>query len=140
MSIPGSGIVYSLVITLKHLFRPKVTLRYPLRKQAMAERFFALMNLVTDENGVEKCTGCGICASNCPTHCITIVKGKREDGKPCAEKYQVNIQQCMFCGICVEVCPFDALHVGHKFELSTYDREHMVYQKEDILVRTGGEK
>lgn len=140
MKIPGIGIVSSLLITLKHVFRPKITLRYPLRKQTMSERFFGLMNLVTDENGVEKCTGCGICATNCPTHCITIVKGKREDGKPCAQEYNVNIQQCMFCGICVEVCPFDALHVGHRYELSTYTREQLQKNKNDLLVLHGGDR
>jgi NADH-quinone oxidoreductase subunit I len=140
MNFPGKGIVSSLLITLKYIFRPKITLRYPLRKQAMSERFFALMNLVTDEHGVEKCSGCGICATNCPPHCITIVKGKREDGKPCAQEYSVNIQQCMFCGICVEVCPFDALHVGHRYELATYNRADMVYNKNDLLVRFGGTK
>jgi NADH-quinone oxidoreductase subunit I len=140
MNYPGKGIVSSLLITLKHIFRPKITLRYPLRKQAMSERFFGLMVLTTDEHGVEKCTACGICANNCPTHCITMTKGKREDGKPFAQEYHINIQQCMFCGICVEVCPFDALHVGHRYELSTYNRESLDYGKNDLLVGFGGDR
>jgi formate hydrogenlyase subunit 6/NADH:ubiquinone oxidoreductase subunit I len=27
----------------------------------------------------------------------------------------------MFCGLCVESCPFDAIVMGHDFELATSD-------------------
>ncbi len=134
----GKGIIRSLWVTLKHIFRPKVTLRYPKQKQPMSPRFFALMRLNREQNGREKCTACGICALNCPTHVITIIKGKREDGSAYPLEYNMNIQQCMFCGICVEVCPFDALAVGHKYELACYTRGQMVYKKEDLLASTGG--
>jgi len=134
----GTGIASSLWVTFKNIFRVKVTLRYPKQKQAMVPRFFALMRMVRDENGREKCTACGICANNCPTHAITIEKGKREDNTPFPVKYSVNVQQCIFCGICVEVCPFGALQVGHKYELSSYTREGMIHEKEELLLPFGG--
>lgn len=134
----GTGIFQTLWVTFMHIFRKKVTLRYPKQKQPMAERFFGLMRLKRDENGVDKCTGCGICALNCPTKVISMEKGKREDGKPYAVWYKVDIQRCMFCGICVEVCPFDALISGQKYELSSYTRDGMIYNKEDLLLPTGG--
>lgn len=134
----GKGIIMSLWVTLKHIFRPKVTLRYPKQKQPMSPRFFALIRLLRDKNGKEKCTGCGICALNCPTRAIAFAKGKREDGSQYALEYSINIQQCMFCGICVEVCPFGALAVGHKYELACYTREQMVYKKEELLASTVG--
>jgi NADH-quinone oxidoreductase subunit I len=129
----GQGIASSLVTTLKHIFRKKITLRYPKKKQPMDKRFFALMRLSMDDNGKLKCTACGICAKNCPVHAITIKRGKREDGKPYPEEYEINIQQCMFCGICVEVCPFDALQIGNFYELSSYSRKGLVYDKEDLV-------
>jgi NADH-quinone oxidoreductase subunit I len=129
----GKGILKSLSVTLKNLFEKKVTLRYPKKIQPMYDRYFGLMKLMRDENGIEKCTGCGICAANCPTHAIELTKGKREDGKPFAQTYRILIQQCMFCGICVEVCPFDALKVGHTYTLAVYDRDHMIYNKEQLL-------
>jgi len=137
----GKGIISSLWVTLEHIFRKKVTLRYPKQRQAMVQRFFGLQRLTRDVNGREKCTACGICATNCPVHCITIVKGKREDdGKPYPVEYTIGVQQCIFCGICVEVCPFDALHVGHRYELAGYSREDGFYQKVDLLIPVGGAK
>ena len=35
----------------------------------------------------------------------------------------------MYCGICVEVCPFDANEMTPHFELSTYDRQQLVYDR-----------
>lgn len=129
----GKGILSSLGITLKYLFSKKITLRYPKQKQKMDERFFGLMVLARNEEGKELCTGCGICAFHCPTHAIQLTKGKREDNTPYAVSYKILIQQCMFCGICVEVCPFDAIRCGHQYELASYDRENMIYSKEDLL-------
>ncbi len=136
----GKGIFASLLLTLKHLFRKKITLRYPKKKQPMDPRFFGLMRLVKDETGKLKCTACGICARNCPVHAIEIKKGKREeDGKPYPIEYTVQIQQCMFCGICVEVCPFDALHVGNYYELASFSRKGLTYLKDDLSNQPGGE-
>ncbi|HOO96293.1 MAG TPA: NADH-quinone oxidoreductase subunit I [Caldisericia bacterium] len=135
----GKGIAENLWVTFKHIFRKKITLRYPKKKQPMEPRFFGLMRLVRDENGKEKCTACGICANNCPVHAITIVKGKNEEGKPFAQEYDVNIQQCMFCGICVESCPFGALVTGNFFELASFSREGMLYKKEELLNSSGGD-
>jgi len=70
-----------------------------------------------------------------------VVKGKRDgDRKPYPTTYTVMIQQCIFCGICVEVCPFDALHVGHHYELACYTREEGIFQKVDLLIPLGGAK
>ena len=135
----GKGIVLSMLLTLKHLFRKKITLRYPKKKQPMNPRFFGLMRLVSDENGKLKCTACGICARNCPVHAIEIKKAKNEEGKFYPEEYNVKIQQCMFCGICVEVCPFDALHVGNYYELASFSREGMIYNIDDLSKQPGGE-
>lgn len=132
----GKGILSSLGVTLRYLFSKKITLRYPKKKQKMMDRFFGLMALSRDENGEERCTGCGICAANCPTHAIEVIKGKNEQGKPFALTYKILIQQCMFCGLCVEVCPFDAIRVGHQYELAAYDRLHLVYTKEDLLEKS----
>lgn len=41
-----------------------------------------------------KCTGCGLCKSNCPFGAIDMVNGKPE----------LNAA-CKVCGICVKNCP-----------------------------------
>ena len=45
-----------------------------------------------------KCTGCGLCQSNCPFGAIEMVGGKPE----------LNAA-CKVCGICVKNCPEKAI-------------------------------
>ena len=45
-----------------------------------------------------KCTGCGLCVSNCPFGAIEMVNGKPE----------LNAA-CKVCGICVKNCPEKAI-------------------------------
>jgi Na+-translocating ferredoxin:NAD+ oxidoreductase RNF subunit RnfB len=51
----------------------------------------------------EKCTGCTICAKNCPVECIT--------GKP-KGLHVINIDACAKCGKCITCCNFDAVYKG----------------------------
>ena len=46
----------------------------------------------------EKCTGCGICADECPAEAIRIENDKA-----------VISEECTDCGTCVDECPDKAL-------------------------------
>jgi NADH-quinone oxidoreductase subunit F len=48
----------------------------------------------------EKCTGCTVCATSCPTNAIS---GERK------QMHVVNQDQCIKCGKCFTVCRFDAV-------------------------------
>ena len=48
----------------------------------------------------DKCIGCGSCAEECPTSCIS-----EKDGK-----YVINGDECVDCGACEGACPVDAPH------------------------------
>ena len=69
-------------------------------------------------------TSCGICAKVCPPQCIWIVQGKGDDGRPrpLATEFYIDASICMSCGFCAEYCPFDAIKMGHEYELASYDR------------------
>jgi ferredoxin len=49
----------------------------------------------------EKCTGCGLCAINCPTEALTISQNSERDS------YQLLFRHdlCDACGICEKSCP-----------------------------------
>lgn len=56
----------------------------------------------------EKCTGCEICAGNCPYRAIGL-----EDGKAV-----YTLDSCFLCGQCLAVCPVDAIRLpGFHLEL-----------------------
>ncbi len=59
--------------------------------------------LLTYEIDPEKCTGCMVCAKNCPVDCI---EGKKK------EVHVIHQEDCIKCGICYSKCKFDAIKVS----------------------------
>lgn len=109
------------------------TVQYPEEKLAVPERFRFIPFLVVEgdpphpgqEVGQDWCTSCGICAKVCPPQCIWITRGthpKTGRPKPEPETFYIDIDICMNCGFCAEYCPFDAIKMGHNYELAGYDR------------------
>jgi NADH-quinone oxidoreductase subunit I len=43
------------------------------------------------------------------------------------------MSRCIFCGYCELACPFDAITLGHDYELAEMSRDAMVYTKEMLL-------
>ncbi len=62
----------------------------------------ACTKLLTYEVDPEKCTGCTVCAKNCPTDAID---GSRK------EVHFIRQDDCIQCGSCLSKCKFDAIKV-----------------------------
>ena len=61
----GLGVAKGLAQTIKHLFRPPVTVQFPEEKRNVPPR--ARTNLLWFD---ERCTGCSTCAQACPYEAI----------------------------------------------------------------------
>ena len=67
-------------------------------------------------------------------------RGRREHarepglgGRALRAVYEINMTRCIFCGYCEVACPFDAITMGHDYELSDYNRGDLIFTKEMLL-------
>jgi NADH-quinone oxidoreductase subunit I len=143
----AAAIAKGMSITLKEVFQPTQVENYPdgkgpMRGAKFQERFRGKHQLQRDENGLEKCVACFLCAAACPSNCIYIEAAENTEEKRIssaeryAKVYNIDYNRCIFCGYCVEACPTDAITHGHGFELASLNATTLVMRKEDLLVPT----
>jgi NADH-quinone oxidoreductase subunit I len=120
------GVAYRMSKDVRGVF----TVQYPEEKLPVPEEFRFIPFLIYEEkeDGTieHRCTSCGICAKVCPPQCIWITRSSDpKTGRPIPDpaEYYIDIDICMGCGFCAEYCPFDAIKMGHDYELATYDRK-----------------
>lgn len=101
--------------------------QYPRERLPLPERFRSFPFLIYEEDEEDlRCTACGMCARVCPPQCIWIVRAKNpETGKPerRPDEFYIDVSICMQCGFCSEFCPFDAIKMGHEYEIATFERD-----------------
>ena len=142
----AAGIVKGMSITLREMVQPTNVENYPdgpgPNKGAIFEaRYRGAHILQRDENGLEKCVACYLCAAACPSNCIYIEAAENtaevriSSSDRYASVYNIDYNRCIFCGYCVEACPTDAITHGHGFELAALNATSLVYRKEDMLVK-----
>jgi NADH-quinone oxidoreductase subunit I len=139
-------IVKGLATTSRHFFRnlrgfitgkrTDFVVQYPEERVDYPDTFRGMPVLVQLDNGQPKCVACGLCEFACPTDCISIVPAELEGAG--IERYpaifDIDMSRCMFCGLCEEACPEEAIVMSREAEISTYDRDSMIYHKDQLLV------
>src|ERR1700737_2763385 len=123
LDMPGG-----LKTTLRELFRPKVTIRYPEERLEPANRCRGMFRFSFD-----RCIACKLCAVACPIDIIYIdvhdeqreVDGKMKKIKV-LDRYDIDVKRCMFCSFCEEACPTKT------YELATYDRNDLYFNMQQL--------
>jgi NADH-quinone oxidoreductase subunit I len=128
--------VRGLMTTFGRFRETPVTVQYPEEKTPVYPRFRGRHKLHRfEDSGLEKCVGCSLCAAAC----IRVVAAENTPenrvsaGERYAAVYEINLSRCIFCGYCEIACPFDAITMGHDYELSDYDRTDLIFTKEMLL-------
>jgi NADH-quinone oxidoreductase subunit I len=126
-------IISGFALTLKYMFKPKVTINYPYEKGPLSTRFRGEHALRRYPDGEERCIACKLCEAICPAQAITIEAEPREDGSRRTTRYDIDMCKCIYCGFCQEACPVDAIVEGPNFEFATERRAELIYNKQKLL-------
>lgn len=137
------AIVKGLFTTIGHLFKRKVTIKYPEQVRPFSPVYRGQHMLKRDEQGRENCTACGMCAVACPAEAITMTAAERQKGEEhlyreekYASTYEINMLRCIFCGLCEEACPKDAIYLTESKVIvkSASNREDFIYGKDKLVM------
>ena len=126
-------------VTFRNMWRKSTTENYPDEPVHFQSRYRGIHVLQRDEEGLEKCVGCFLCAAACPARCIYIEAAENTSdqrisaGERYASVYNIDYSRCIFCGYCVEACPTDAITHGHSLDLAPSDVSSLIYRKETLI-------
>jgi NADH-quinone oxidoreductase subunit I len=132
------SILRSIWLTFLHMFHRRTTIQYPEQKDYLPPRHRGRIILSRDPDGEERCVACYLCAVVCPVDCISLQATEDENGRRYPDFFRINFSRCIFCGLCEEACPTYAIQLTPDFEMSEYNRQNMVYEKEDLLIAGTG--
>ena len=117
-----------------HMFSKRVTVQYPDEKPFLPARWRGRIILSRDPDGEERCVACYLCAAACPVDCIALQATEDDHGRRYPEFFRINFSRCIFCGFCEDACPTYAIQLIPDFEMSEYNRQNLVYEKEHLLI------
>ncbi len=132
------SVIRSLWYVFLHAFHRRITVQYPDEQPYLAPRYRGRIILSRDPDGEERCVACYLCAVACPVDCISLQSTEDENGRRYPAFFRINFSRCIFCGYCEDACPTYAIQLTPDFEMSEYDRQNMVYEKEDLLISGPG--
>lgn len=132
------SILKGMWITLRHMFRKKVTMQYPEETWELPDNYRGLPALVRDDAGRVKCVACFLCEYVCPPKAIHIEAEEIDTGVEKGPKiFDINMLRCIMCGYCEEVCPEQAIFLTREYRTVGVSREDLIYHKDRLLAMGG---
>jgi len=104
---------------LRSFFVKPVTLKYPLERSASPARLRGALIW-----NPEKCSGCGLCAKDCPSNALEVIILDRK-----AKKFvlRYNVDRCTFCAQCVQNCRFNCVQLSNdRWELAALTKDRFL--------------
>jgi formate hydrogenlyase subunit 6/NADH:ubiquinone oxidoreductase subunit I len=100
---------------LRSFFVRPVTQKYPFERKPAPARLRG--GLIWNP---EKCSGCGLCAKDCPSNALEVIILDRPS-KRFVVRYQVD--RCTFCAQCVQNCRFKCIELSNgSWELASLSK------------------
>ncbi|MBI5958043.1 MAG: 4Fe-4S binding protein [Chloroflexi bacterium] len=101
---------------LESLVKSPATQRYPFVRLSAPDQLRSKLHW-----NLENCTGCGLCAKDCPADAIKIIVLDKK-AKRFVFRYQVD--HCTFCSQCVVSCRQDCLSMANnEWELAALNKD-----------------
>ncbi|MEO5370117.1 MAG: NADH-quinone oxidoreductase subunit NuoI [Magnetococcus sp. DMHC-1] len=121
-------------VTLKYMFKPKITVQYPEQRTPLSPRFRGEHVLRRHADGSERCVACKLCEAVCPAQAIYIeIDPTSSATQRLTRVYDIDMAKCIYCGFCQEACPVDAIVMGPNFEFHAEQRHEMIFNKKKLL-------
>lgn len=123
----------ALTLSLRAMFRKRVTRQYPEEPLPTTEVTRGQPRLVVKDDGNIACVSCGMCEVACPAYAITIDGGETDrtiEREPV--RFDIDMLRCILCGFCEEACPKDAIFMSDELELADFSRRALVYDIEKL--------
>lgn len=128
-------LIKGLSLTFRYQHPKEVyTEQYPLQRPQVAERYRGAPRLnVNPDTNETMCIACDLCALACPERLI-VVSSERNPATKRKEltTFTYDLSRCMFCGLCEDACPTDALELTQDFEIASYNRNGMIWDRKTL--------
>ncbi|MBF0357502.1 MAG: NADH-quinone oxidoreductase subunit NuoI [Magnetococcales bacterium] len=123
-----------MAVTLKHFFKPNITIQYPEERTPISPRFRGEHALRKHDDGGERCVACKLCEAVCPAEAIYIeIDVNSTASERLTSVYDIDQTKCIFCGYCQEACPVEAIVLGPNFEYVGESRADLYFSKQKLL-------
>jgi NADH-quinone oxidoreductase subunit I len=133
-------VLEGMMVTLRHVFKPTITIQYPKEKVPMYPRTRAML-----VNDAKDCGYCLSCKRVCPANLFTITGVRGEpgdeglgtlpDGKPKKMhiiEFKIDMSKCIYCGLCVDACDTGSLHWAQPQEQPVFHRGELRVDFTDV--------